>query len=368
MSWNWQHRRWPRFEYEVEDYKEQELRFFENAGSLYGGLQYMSSTRQEDLKMDLMSHEATKTSEIEGDLLNRDSIHSSIRKQFGLQTDHRRVKPAEQGIAEMTVQVFRFYYEPLTHETLFAWHEMVTNGRRDLADIGQYRTHEDPMQIVSGPLGRSVVYFEAPPSKRVPSEMTRFLSWFNSSARGEKKALPALVRSAVAHLYFECIHPFEDGNGRLGRAVAEKSLSQSLGRPTLVALSHSINSNKKAYYKALESNNKDLDIGEWIHYFCDLVLQGQQYTQQMISFIVKKGKFYRTFESKLNPRQHKVVGRMFQEGFEGFKGGLSAKNYQTISGAPSATATRDLTRMVEMGAFTKTGELKSTRYFLNLNL
>ena len=108
MSWNWQHRRWPRFEYEVEDYKEQELRFFENAGSLYGGLQYMSSTRQEDLKMDLMSHEATKTSEIEGDLLNRDSIHSSIRKQFGLQTDHRRVKPAEQGIAEMTVQVFNF--------------------------------------------------------------------------------------------------------------------------------------------------------------------------------------------------------------------------------------------------------------------
>ena len=366
MAWNWQHRNWPQFVYNVEDFKEYERRFFENAGMLYGSIQHVDEDEQEALKVDLISDEAYKTSEIEGEILDRDSIHSSIRKQLGLQVDHRRVGPAEQGIAEMMVDLYRSYDAPLDKKGLCLWHKMLTNGRRDLEDIGRYRTHDDPMQIVSGPIGRSMVHFEAPPSKDVPDQMEAYIKWFNNSNKGKVNELPPLVRSALAHLYFECIHPFEDGNGRIGRAISEKSLSQSLGKPTLIAISHTIQDHKKSYYEALEKNNRDLEITDWIAYFCEMILKAQVFTQKTINFVVEKGKFYKRFGGQLNERQTRVVERIFKEGFKGFDGGLSSKNYQSISGAPSATATRDLTRLVEIGAFIKTGELKGTRYYLNI--
>lgn len=343
-----------------------ERKFFENAGMLYGSIQHIDEEEQQTLKVDLISNEAYKTSAIEGEFLNHDSIHSSIRMQLGLQTDHRKVEPAEQGIAEMMVDLYRNYDSPLNQKRLFLWHRMLTNGRRDLKDIGRYRTHDDPMQIISGPIGKEIVHFEAPPSKNVPDEMKTFTTWFNNSNRGKINELPALIRSAMAHLYFESIHPFEDGNGRIGRAISEKSLSQSLGKPTLIALSHVILDNKKFYYDALENNNRNLDITDWITYFCEMVLNAQEYTQKTINFVIGKGKFYKRFGSQLNDRQRKVIERLFKEGFIGFKGGLSAKNYQSITGAPSATATRDLTRLVEIGAFRKRGDLKGTRYNLNI--
>lgn len=366
MIWNWQHKNWPQFIYNEGDFTEYEQQFREKSGIMHGSIQHISEANQALLKIDLMSDEAVKTSEIEGEILNRDSLQSSIRRQFGLQTDHRRIEPAEQGIAELMVYLYQNYDAPLDESTICLWHKMLTNGRTDLTDIGKYRTHEDPMQVVSGAIGRSIVHFEAPPSNQVRKEMSQFLRWFNNSEKGSKEELSALVRAAIAHLYFECIHPFEDGNGRIGRAISEKSLSQSLKRPTLLAFSHIIEENKKQYYQALEQNNKDLEITGWISYFCETVLKAQDYTQKTINFIIEKGRFYNRFQGKLNKRQQDAVERIFREGANGFKGGLSAKNYMTITGAPSATATRDLTKMVEIGAFKKTGELKSTRYYLNI--
>jgi Fic family protein len=366
MTWNWQLKNWPQFIYRKEDFLEYEQQFFEKAGAIVGSIRHIDGEDQTLLTIDLMSNEAVKTSEIEGDFLNRNSIQSSIRKHFGLQSDYRKVEPAEHGIAEMMYHLHQDYDEPLSESILCLWHKMLTNGRSDLKDIGVYRTHDDPMQVVSGAIGRSIIHFEAPPSRQVSEEMKRFLLWYNDTNRGEVGELPAIVRASICHLYFECIHPFEDGNGRIGRAISEKALSQSLGRPALVALSHVIQSDKKAYYNALEGNNKDLEIADWIHYFCETILQAQDYTQQLINFIIEKAAFYNRYTGKLNDRQQKVVARMFEEGLEGFKGGLSAKNYASITGAPSATATRDLTKMVELGAFNKTGELKSTRYFLSI--
>ena len=366
MTWNWKHRDWPQFIYNEKDFIEYERQFLEKAGIIQGSIQHISEADQEVLKIDLISNEALKTSEIEGEILNRDSLQSSIKRQFGLQTDYRRIEPAEQGIAEMIVDLYRNYNDPLDEATLCLWHKMITNGRMDLTDIGKYRTHEDPMQVVSGAVGRSVIHFEAPPSKQVPKEMNHFLNWFNASQKESRSSHTILVRAAVAHLYFVCIHPFEDGNGRIGRAISEKSLSQSLGRPTLIALSHTIEENKEFYYGALEKNNKDLEIAGWISYLCETIIKAQDHTQKTIHFIIEKGKFYKRFEKLLNERQLKVVARIFREGVNGFKGGLSAKNYRSISGVPSATATRDLARMVEIGALKKTGELKSTRYYLNI--
>lgn len=366
MLWNWQQKNWPQFIYSIDEFKEFERKFFENAGMMYGSLKHINEDEAQTLKVDLISSEAYKTSEIEGEILNRDSIHSSIRRQLGLQSDHRKVEPAEQGIAEMMVDLYQNFNVPLGHQQLFLWHKMLMNGRRGLKDIGRYRTHEDAMQIVSGPFGRSIVHFEAPPSRDVPALMIAYLKWFNDSNKGQKNELPPLIRAAIAHLYFECIHPFEDGNGRIGRAISEKALSQCLGKPTLIALSQTIHDQKKEYYDALERNNRYLDISDWIAYFCELVIEAQNCTQKKINFIIEKGKFYIRYGNQLNQRQAKVIHRIFREGFKGFKGGLSAKNYQSITGAPSATATRDLVKLVEMGAFIKIGELKGTRYYLNL--
>jgi Fic family protein len=361
MPWNWERKDWPNFTYAAEALEAGERQFFQNAGVMQGSLKYMDDEQQQGLRVDLLSNEAYKTSEIEGELLNRESIQSSIRRHFGLKTDGRRVSPAENGVAEMMVDLYKHYERPLSADTLFGWHAMLMEGRRDLTAIGRYRTHEDAMQIVSGRLDRPTVHFEAPPSSRVPKEMEAFIRWFNG-----KHHTGVLARAGIAHLYFESIHPFEDGNGRIGRAISEKALSQGLGRPALVAISHSIERDKKAYYSALHRNSSELDITSWLLYFCEMVLQAQQHTQRTVDFIVAKGQFYRKFDAALNDRQQKVIARLFREGVAGFQGGLSAENYMRIAKTTPSTATRDLQKLVALGALLKTGQLKGTRYFLNL--
>ncbi|MEX0719720.1 MAG: Fic family protein [Balneolaceae bacterium] len=250
---------------------------------------------------------------------------------------------------------------------LFNWHQMLMSGRRDLQVIGGYRIHTEPMQVVSGPVDRPTVHFEAPPSEKIPEEMDRFIEWFNRTRPDGPQELPGLLRSGIAHLYFESIHPFEDGNGRIGRGISEKVLSQSLARPTLIAISTVIEANKKAYYMALHRASTGLEITGWLHYFCKTVLNAQDRTQSMIDFLIEKGKLYQAYAGQLNNRQDKVVERMFREGISGFYGGLSAKNYLSITGTTRATATRDLQSLVEMGAFTRTGKRKYMRYFLNID-
>ena len=263
----------------------------------------------------------------------------------------------------MMVDLYRNFKEDLSHERLFLWHSMLMNGRRDVEHIGSYRKHEDPMQIVSGAMGKRIVHFEAPPSAAVEKEMNGFISWFNQN----REVLPALERAGIAHLYFESIHPFEDGNGRIGRAISELALSQYMGSPSLIAISSAIERNKKAYYNALHANSKNLEITDWLLYFSDTILQAQADSQSLLDFILAKGKFYRMYEASLNERQKKVIDRIFEEGVEGFSGGLSAKNYKTISNATDSTATRDLQKLVELGAMKKKGERKGTRYQLNID-
>lgn len=362
MVWNWQHKQWPEFTYDTALLAGYEKDFLHNAGMLHGSLRHVNSNDQDMLKVMLISDEAYKTSEIEGELLDRDSLQSSIRKHFGIKGDPPRASPAEQGISEMMVDLYKNYHTPLSHQQLYHWHALLVKGRRDLLDIGSYRTHDDPMQIVSGPMNRPRIHYEAPPSNRVKREMDLFISWFNST-----ESLDPLTRSGIAHLYFESIHPFEDGNGRIGRAVSEKSLSQSLQRPTLITISHTIEHAKKKYYEALHQNSTRLDITEWLVYFCEMVLQAQSYTQSMINFLIEKAAFYQRFETKLNERQQKVVARIFKEGIHGFQGGLSADNYRRITKTTASTATRDLQKLVELEAFIRTGERKGTRYYLNID-
>lgn len=366
MNWNWERAGWPYFSYDSKVLEPLERQFLLQSGEFVGACKHMGANDQELLKIELISEEAVKTSEIEGEILDRDSVQSSLRRQFGLGEEAPGVTPAERGISKMMVDLYQNFAAPLTDKTMFDWHAMLLAGNREIKVIGGYRTHTDAMQVVSGPMEKRTVHFEAPPSVRIPHEMKSFVAWFNDTAPGGKTPLPALTRAALVHLYFVCIHPFEDGNGRIGRALAEKSLAQNLGQPSLIALAYTIEHKRKDYYSALEGNNKDLEITGWMKYFASTILDAQNTTIKRVDFYVTKARFYERYRDALNERQSKVVARIFRQGIDGFEGGLSAENYIGISKTSRATATRDLQDLVEKGALIRTGELRHTRYFLNL--
>jgi Fic family protein len=368
MRWNWQKEDWPRFGWDRSTLAGAEDRFLLETGVFLGTFQHLESDDREQITVDAMGTEATTTSEIEGEILDRASVQSSIRKQLGLAVSpsgtNKRVRAAEQGIAEMMVDLYRGFAAPLSDETLFRWHQMVVRGRADLLDVARYRTGEEPMQVVSGAIYNPKVHFEAPPSRTVPAEMTGFVDWFNRTGPGGAEPLPALTRAGIAHLYFVSIHPFEDGNGRVGRAVAEKALAQGRGRPTLIALAGTILARRKGYYAALEDANKANEVTEWLLWFADAAIEAQRRTTRRVEFLIDTTRLLDRLRGRLNARQERALYRLLREGPEGFEGGLSAGNYVTITGASPATATRDLAEMVALGALTRAGERRHARYQL----
>ncbi|MGI8524985.1 MAG: Fic family protein [Pseudolabrys sp.] len=367
MIWNWQRPDWPDFTYDSKALQSAERDFLQRSGEFIGAFRHVGQNDQDAFKIELISDEAVKTSQIEGEILDRASVQSSLRRQFGLAQDGRRVAPAERGIAEMMVDLYRTFDAPLTHEAMFAWHKMLLGFDKRIGVVGGYRTRRDAMQIVSFTArSEPKIHFEAPPSSRLRKEMNGFVRWFNETAPTGKRALPPLTRAGIAHLYFESIHPFEDGNGRIGRALAEKSLAQNLGQPSLIALAYTIERARPAYYAALERNNKANKITDWLVYFSKTVVEAQDNTMRRVDFYVAKTKFYERHRGALNERQHKVIARMFREGIDGFAGGLSADNYISIAKTSRATATRDLADLVKKGALERTGELRHTRYRLAL--
>ncbi len=364
MQWSWQLADWPEFQYLPSALAARETAFLKTGGVVIGTTRHLVEDERQDLIIELISTEALKTSEIEGELLDRASVQSSLRRQFGLQTDSRRIEPAERGIAEMLATVYRDMAAPLSDAMLFAWHRMLMRSRTDLRRVGGYRDHPEPMQILSGPIHRHRVHFEAPPSERVASEMHRFCDWFNATAPDGLAPLPALTRAGLAHLRFEIIHPFEDGNGRIGRAIAEKVLAQSMGQPTLTALSLTLQKRRSEYYRALERACTSLDVSEWLDWFSDRVLEAQTHTFEWLDFLIAKTRLFDRLRGQLNRRQEKALLRVMREGPGGFEGGLSAAKYVSITGASPATARRDLAELVTLGALVRSGERRGTRYRL----
>ncbi len=365
-KWNWEQDDWPNFSYDKGKLNPLEDEYIKASGISIGVMRHLSKKDLDEFRIEMICNEALKTSEIEGAFLDRDSLQSSICKEFGLGEKylHGTAKPEEAGIAMMMKNLYTDFNSPLTHETLLAWHDKLLNGRTDL-ERGKYRTSKDEMRVVSGRVDKPKIHFIAPPASKIPREMDLFINWFNKTAPGGKTPLPPLTRAGTAHLYFVTIHPFEDGNGRIGRALTEKALSQGLGKPTFIALSSTLSDKKKDYYDNLELQNKTNQITPWLYYFGKTIIEAQKQTIRQVDFLIAKAKFFNAYETLLNPRQKKAALRIFREGPQGFSGGFSAKNYMSIVKIPSATATRDLKDLVEKGIFTKTGRLKSTRYALN---
>jgi Fic family protein len=362
MSWNWQQQKWPKFTYDSRKLEPLERDFALILGTSTGVMKHLKYPEKDQIVVQLLSIEGVKTAEIEGELLNRESVQSSIRRKLGLSNVKRNVQPAEAGMAEMMVLVYQNYEARLTKRELDRWNEAIMQGRKDLEYIGTYRRHHDTMQIVSGGIGNETVHFEAPPSKHVPRHMEEFIDWFN----GASKFLPPLTRAGIAHLHAVSIHPYEDGNGRMARAIVEKSLSQSIGAPALSGISRQISLKKSHYYDALARNNQDLDITDWLFYFGSKLILAKRYVLGSVESVLQKANIFNKFSLQLNERQKKVIDRLFASEPEGFVGGLSAGNYITITKAHRATATRDLQKLVNLGIIRKTGSRRHVRYWLNL--
>lgn len=364
MAWNWQLPGWPDFEWQPDLLGAREDAFRENAGIMIGSMRHLGQEDRGEIVIELLSADALSTSAIEGEVLDRASVQSSLRRQLGMSAAPFRSRPAEAGIAEMMADLYRDPLAAISQERLFQWHRMVMNGRRDIADIGSYRRHDEPMQIVSGAFGRQRVHFEAPPSDRLSAEMGRLLEWLERTSREGREPLAALARAGIAHLWFESIHPFEDGNGRIGRAIAESVLARAISVPTFSALSKSLLTHRKDYYAMLEAASTTLLINDWLSWFSDRALEAQRSADELVRFLIEKVRFMDRLRGALNERQEKALLRMLAEGPDGFIGGLSAGNYATITGAPPSTITRDLSDLVDKGALLRMGERKATRYKL----
>lgn len=369
MTYNWQQPDWPDFRYDLSTLHEALFSIAEKTGLIRGKLSHLAENLQTEAMINFMVEEAVKTSEIEGEYISRPDVRSSIKNQLGLNQEIVQVHDKRaQGAAELMLDVRNTFKQAITEAKLFDWHLMLLSGSfNPNLKMGCWRTHEEPMQIVSGHYGKWVVHYEAPPSQDVPKEMEKFIRWFNDTAPGKSQAIKfAPVRAAIAHLYFESIHPFEDGNGRVGRAIAEKALSQGFGYPVILSLSQAIEAEKKAYYAALNAASRSNEITPWIHYFVNVVLDAQIEVEAQINFILKKSVFFDTFKNVLNERQLKVVRRMMRAGVKGFEGGMSAKKYMSITGTSKATATRDLQHLLAIKVFRQIGSGRSARYELNL--
>lgn len=369
MTYNWQQENWPDFRYDLTKVEESLYLFSEKIGAVSGALKALPEDSQLSAIIDTMLVEAIKTSEIEGEYLSRNDVMSSIRNNLGLNEKPDPVPDRRaNGIGQLMVDVRNTFSASLNQETLFSWHHMLL-GTGSKINAGQWRSSPEPMQVVSGTYGKEKVHFEAPPSDRVPEEMDQFITWFNETAPGGKAPIiQAPVRSAIAHLYFETIHPFEDGNGRIGRAIAEKAISQGIGRPVMLSLSKTIETNKVAYYEALQTAQRSKEVTVWITWFLNMVIAAQMDAEQQIDFALKKAKFFDRFRDQLSERQLKVIRRMLEEGPEGFEGGINAGKYGSLTRVSKATATRDLQDLLTMGAIISSGDGggRSTKYQVNI--
>ena len=375
-KWNWQQPDWPAFSYDFAALENLEREFVYQAGVYLGISKSLRKDDLDGLRIELLSNEAAETSAIEGEILRLESIQLSLKREFGLVGRYTRflgLDPgnSETGIARLMIQLHEDFQTLLTKEELFRWHEFLMAGNPHLDTIGAYRTHADDMIIAtlrnSGP---DRVHFVAPSSTDVPGEMEQFINWFNKTSPAGDTPLPPLTRAGIAHLYFISIHPFEDGNGRIGRALAEKAIYQNLGVSLPLSLSTIINQKRNLYYDQIANHNRTNEITGWLRYFAETAIAAKLLSLQRTELVVNKYKFFRAYRDLLNHRQKKLIAKLcdniskkrFQQGITEYTGSFKAPYYMGLTKISSSTATRDLNDLVDKGVLIRSGERKGSQY------
>jgi Fic family protein len=355
---------WPRFRWSEGDIAKELRDVPHHQGRLVGRMQALGFSLQKEAVLSTLTEDVLKSSEIEGEILDRDQVRSSIARRLGM--DVGGLPPADrhvEGVVEMMLDATQKFDEPLTAERLFGWHAaLFPTGRSGMRKIVVGRWRDDkqgPMQVVSGPFGREKVHYMAPAAELLEDETAAFLKWFN----GEEDIDP-VIKAAIAHLWFVTIHPFEDGNGRVARAIADMSLARSENSSQrFYSMSAQIRLERNAYYDILEATQKgDLDITPWLKWFLSCLNSAIDGAEKTLTAVLRKADFWRKHAAMaFNDRQRDVINRLIN----GFEGKLTSSKWAKMEKCSPDTAVRDINELLEKGVLQKDpGGGRSTGYSL----
>jgi len=355
---------WPHLTWSREKLLDQLARVRHRQGRLIGRMEGLGFSLRNEAVLQTLTQDVMKSSEIEGEKLDRDQVRSSIARRLGI--DIGGLTQADrhtEGVVEMMLDATQRYAEPLTEERLFGWHAaLFPTGRSGLSKIvvGGWRNDKSgPMQVVSGPIGREKVHYEAPGAKRLPKEMRAFLNWFNAP-----KDCDPVITAGLAHLWFVTIHPFEDGNGRIARAIADMALARSeQSTQRFYSMSGQIRQERYAYYDLLEKTQKgDLDVTPWLEWFLGCLDRAFDGAEDILASILRKSRFWDAHRNQaFNERQRAMINRLF----DGFEGKLTSSKWAKIAKCSQDTALRDIDGLVKRGVLVKEpGGGRSTSYAL----
>lgn len=348
MKYIYQNEGWPSFTWDKDLISAKLVKVNKAAGILEGRLMAIGFDAQQQAVVETLTHDIVASSEIENVVLNSDQVRSSVARRMGVRVTNE-VEPSHyvEGVVEMMLDAVTGYDRPLTDERLFGWHNcLFPTGRSgmEVINVGRYRVNA--MNVESGALGRAKIHYHAPEADQVAAEMSRFLSWFNAADTARD-----YVKSAVAHFWFVSIHPFDDGNGRISRAIADMALSQA-DNSTMryFSMSRQINKEKRHYNKILEYRQKGgLDITEWIAWYLDCMMRAIKESELMLTSILNKAVFWQQHATVVMTDRQKSTLNVW---LDGYIGKLTVKNWAKQSGASVDTAARDIKDLVDKGVLT----------------
>lgn len=360
----WQQPEWPHWHYDAKRLMPLLAQVHHAQGRLHERLQSLGLDQQGQANLRVLTEDVVKTSEIEGESLNRESVRSSIARRLGV--DIGALMPADRhvdGVVDMVLDATGNHQAPLTVQRLFAWHSgMFPAGQSGLRKIriGAWRDDaQGPMQVVSGPMHRPKVHFEVPPAHLLDAEVKKFLRWFTVDQQDDP-----LIKAGLAHLWFVTIHPFDDGNGRVARAVGDMALAHAEhSTHRFYSLSAQIQRERKDYYALLELTQKgDLEVTAWLVWFLECLLRAVQGSDETLSAVLNKASFWKRWASTaMNERQIKLLNRLL----DGFDGKLTSSKWASIAKCSQDTAYRDIKDLVEKGVLKQSeASGRSTSYFI----
>ena len=366
VEWIWQRPEWPAFTWQADALAAPLRACVQAQGTLLGMAGAVDRADELHGQLDTLLQNIITSSAIEGETLNVASVRSSLARRLGLEPDSKP-SPRSEGAAELLLDATRNIDRPLTLERLLGWHQQLFPDDalplHGAMHVGGLRGDE-PMQVVSGRLDRPRVHFEAPPRAGLEAQLERFLQWFADSRADA--GLDPLLRAGIAHFWFVTLHPFDDGNGRLTRAITDLALAQADGQAIrLYAMSASILDDRSGYYRVLEASQKGgLDITEWLQWFLATLLDSLRQAIARIDRLLTKARFWQNHRNDgLSAEQTKALNRLLDGGERGFADGISASQYQAVAKVSKATATRHLADLLEKGCIEKLpGGGRSTRY------
>ena len=387
IQWIWQTKAWPQLRYDQQAVTSAVFRARLAEAKLVGKAEAIGFAEMAISQRHIWTEDAIATAAIEGERLNVDVVRSSVARRLGLSNEHSpQVSRNVEGLLDAMEDATARSDSDLSHDRLCLWQAGLFQGDTYAAlkgvAIGQYRARAEPMQIISGSVGKETVHYQAPPSAAVRAEMNQLIDWFNRTRHAPsdrnvvpENALDGIVRAGLAHLWFEVIHPFEDGNGRVGRVIIDMALAQDAKPPNLPlpyrlhGVSRELHRRHAEYYAALNAASRgDGDVSAWLLWFIDVFATSCDNVARLIDESLARARFWSDHrEVALNERQRKALNKMLEAGPAQFEGGMTARKYVALTGVSPITATRDLTELSERGLLLRKGDGRSTYYNLSLD-